>query len=181
MKPTKKIKCFTVLLMMVLMQVRSQLTEQQLAKIAQNPLANIISVPFQNNINFGIGPFDRTQNILNIQPVIPMAEGKFIIRTILPIVNQPDILSETENYNGIGDISLSAFYTNNKGKISWGAGPIINLPTAGENLGIKEWGLGPSIVGVIKPGNWVIGVLINNVWSLESELIGIYVSTFHQL
>jgi len=170
MKRIEKISYLTILLLMVFTQVKSQLTEQELAKIAQNPLANIISIPFQNNNNFGIGPFDRTQNTLNIQPVIPIAEGKFIIRAILPIINQPNILSETENYNGIGDISLSAFYTNNKGKINWGVGPIINLPTAGKNLGIKEWGIGPSIVGVIKPASWVIGVLINNVWSLASDL-----------
>ena len=147
----------------------AQLSEEDLAKIAQNPIANIISVPFQNSTSYGIGPYNRTQNITNIQPVIPFAEGKFIVRAILPIVNQPNIFSETGNFNGIGDISLSAFYTSNKGKINWGAGTVFNLPTAGENLGIKEWGVGPSFVAVIKPGKWVIGALINNVWSLESD------------
>ena len=116
-----------------------------------------------------MGPYNRTQNTVNIQPVIPLAEGKFILRAILPIVNQPNIFSETGNFKGIGDISLSAFYASNKGKINWGAGPAINIPTAGENLGIKEWGVGPSVVGVIKPGNWVIGTLISNVWSMESN------------
>lgn len=146
----------------------AQLSEEELAKIAQDPIANIISVPFQNNITFGVGPYDRTLNVTNIQPVIPMADGKIIARVILPIVNQPNIFSESGNFNGIGDINLSVFYTR-KGKISWGMGPVLNIPTAGDNLGIKEWGAGPSIVGVYKPGNWVIGMLINNVWSLESD------------
>lgn len=145
-----------------------QLTEEELAKIAQDPIANIISVPFQNNTTFGVGPFDRTMNVTNIQPVIPMADGKIITRVILPIVNQPNVFAESGNFNGIGDVNLSVFYTK-KGKVSWGIGPVFNLPTAGENLGIKEWGTGPSVVGVIKPSNWVIGMLINNVWSLESD------------
>jgi len=149
-------------------QLYGQLTEEDLAKIAQDPIANIISVPFQNETTFGIGPFDRTQNITNIQPVIPMANGRIITRVILPIVNQPNIFTESESYSGIGDINLSVFYTE-KGKVSWGAGPVFNLPTAGENLGIREWGVGPSLVMVVKPGNWVIGTLFNNVWSLESD------------
>lgn len=147
----------------------SQLSQEDLAKIAQNPLANIVSMPFQNNTSFGIGPFDRTQNITNIQPVLPFAEGKFIVRAIVPIINQPNIFSDSGNFNGIGDVNLSVFYANNKRKINWGIGPVFNLPTSGENLGLKEWGVGPSFVAVIKPSNWVIGVLINNVWSLESD------------
>jgi len=147
----------------------SQLSEEDLAKIAQNPIANIISIPVQNTTSFGIGSFDRSQNSTNIQPVIPFADGKFIARVILPIISQPNVFSKTGNFKGIGDINLSVFYANNKGKVNWGAGPVFNLPTAGENLGIKEWGIGPSFVAVIKPGNWVIGTLVNNVWSTESE------------
>lgn len=150
------------------LQMNGQLSEEDLAKIAQDPIANIISVPFQNSTTFGIGPFDRTQNITNIQPVIPMADGKIITRVILPIVNQPNIFAESGNFKGIGDVNLSVFYTR-KGKVSWGVGPVFNIPTAGENLGIREWGVGPSIVAVIKPSNWVIGMLVNNVWSLESD------------
>lgn len=158
-------------------QCHAQLTEEDLAKIAQDPIANIISIPFQNGTAFGIGPFDRTQNITNIQPVIPLAEGKIITRLIVPIINQPNIFSESESSNGIGDINLSVFYTK-KGKISWGAGPVFNLPTADENLGIKEWGVGPSIVGVFKPRNWVIGMLVNNVWSLESDQSALTIQPF---
>jgi hypothetical protein len=40
-----------------------------LAKQSQNPVANMISVPYQNNTNFNFGPYNRTQNVLNIQPV----------------------------------------------------------------------------------------------------------------
>src|SRR5271157_2300164 len=65
---------------------------EELAKESQNPIANLISVPFQNNFNFGIGPNDATQWILNVQPVIPITLNKdweLITRTIMPIINQP--------------------------------------------------------------------------------------------
>ena len=167
----KKIKPIVLLLLYLYLgssQGFGQLTEEDLAKIAQDPIANIISVPFQNNTTFGVGPFDRTMNVTNIQPVIPFADGKVITRVILPIVNQPNVFAQSGNFNGIGDANLSVFYTK-KGKVSWGVGPVFNLPTAGDNLGIQEWGVGPSVVGVIKPSNWVIGMLINNVWSMESD------------
>lgn len=61
-------------------------------KAVQNPIASLISVPVQNNSNFGIGPFDRTQNVLNIQPVIPIRASdnwNLIIRWITTILWQP--------------------------------------------------------------------------------------------
>ena len=44
-----------------------------LAKQTQNPVADLISLPFQNNTSFGIGPNNRMQNVLNIQPVVPFS------------------------------------------------------------------------------------------------------------
>jgi len=60
-----------------------------LAKAAQNPVADMINLPFQNNTAFGWGEFDRTQNVLNIQPVVPFKLGEsvnLITRTIVPVV-----------------------------------------------------------------------------------------------
>ncbi|MCB1943782.1 MAG: hypothetical protein KDI53_17340, partial [Candidatus Accumulibacter sp.] len=51
---------------------QAEMSAEELAKLAQNPVGNLISVPFQNNTNFNVGPRDGTQNILNIQPVIPI-------------------------------------------------------------------------------------------------------------
>jgi len=64
-------------------------SDADLAKAAQNPLANMVSLPFQNNTNFDTGPNNRTQNVLNIQPVIPFKNGEIITRTIIPLVWQP--------------------------------------------------------------------------------------------
>ena len=65
--------------------------EGDLEKQIQNPVANLISLPFQNNIDTGIGDFDRTRNTLNIQPVYPVSLGNasLIVRTIVPIITQP--------------------------------------------------------------------------------------------
>jgi hypothetical protein len=45
---------------------------QDLQKAKQDPIAGFISVSLQNNSNFDIGPYDRMQNVPNIQPVIPL-------------------------------------------------------------------------------------------------------------
>jgi len=75
-------------------QEKAAADSETLRKAAQNPIASLISVPMQNNANFGIGPFDRTQNVLNVQPVIPVrlsAGWNFIMRIIQPIITQPNV------------------------------------------------------------------------------------------
>ena len=86
--------------------------EEQLAEAAQNPVGDLISIPFQNNTSFGIGPHSRTQNVLNIQPVYPFhvnEKWNLITRTIIPIISQPDVSMESGGNTGIGDISFTAF------------------------------------------------------------------------
>lgn len=149
----------------------------QLRKETQNPVASLISVPIQNNSNFGVAPGDRTQDVLNIQPVVPLSLTKnwnMVIRWIAPIVwqpipNQPSA-PETGVY-GFGDMQPTFFLVPKKtGKLIWGAGPIIQLPTATSTyLGQGKLGLGPSIVLLTQPGHWTIGMLANNVWSVAGS------------
>jgi len=93
-------------------------TAQELAKKTQNPVADLISVPFQNNLNFGLGPHNRAQNILNIQPVVPIKLTEnlnLITRTIAPIIRQPDLTRDSgNNTNGLGDINTSLFFFSNQ-------------------------------------------------------------------
>jgi hypothetical protein len=100
---------------------------EELAKETQNPVANLISVPFQNNFNFGIGPNDATQWVLNVQPVIPISLNKdwnLITRTIMPIINQPSPAPGIPSAFGLGDINPSVFLSPaNSGKLIWGVGP----------------------------------------------------------
>jgi hypothetical protein len=142
--------------------------EGNLADKIQNPIASMISVPFQNNTDFGIGPDDRTRNTLNIQPVIPISLNEnlnLITRTIIPIMSQPVGPSESEF--GLGDISLSLFLTPAKpGKLIYGGGVALGLPTATDQyLGSKKWTAGPSVILLVQPKGWTVGTLIQNSWS----------------
>lgn len=154
---------------------------EALAKATQNPVASLISVPFQDNINPGIGPFSRTQNVLNIQPVIPVRISEnwtLINRIITPIIFQPDLNPE-DSINarqhtgtfGLGDINPTFFLSPAKpGKLIWGVGPTIVLPTATNDvLGQGKWSMGPAIVLLAQPGHWTIGALVNNVWSIGGQ------------
>ena len=145
-----------------------------LQKATQNPVANLISVPIQNNSNFGIGPYDRTQNVLNIQPVIPAHLGKnwmLISRVIQPIVWQPYPTETTGGEFGFGDMNPTFFLSPAKpGKAIWGAGPAFVIPTATNDvLGQGKLSIGPSFVALTQPGHWTIGGLVNNVWSVAGS------------
>jgi hypothetical protein len=148
-----------------------------LQKATQNPVSSLISVPIQNNSNFGVSPGDRTQDVLNIQPVVPLSISKdwsLVVRWIMPIVYQPvpnqPSTPETGAY-GFGDMQPTFFLVPKKtSKLIWGAGPIVQLPTATSNyLGQGKLGLGPSVVLLTQPGHWTIGVLANNVWSIAGS------------
>jgi len=146
----------------------------ELAKASQNPVADLISLPLQNNTNFGIGPDDKTQNILNIQPVWPFSlndNWNLITRTIFPVISQPGLLPQQDRTNGLGDTTFTAFFSpKNSGKLTWGAGPVFLLPTATDDaLGSDKWGVGPSVVLLTMPGHWVVGSLFSNVWSFAGS------------
>ena len=148
-------------------------TTEELAKAAQNPIANMISLPFQNNTNLNIGPNDSTQNILNVQPVWPFEindDWILIARTIIPIVSSPSVLTGPDNdrVDGVGDTVFTGFFSpNNSGDITWGVGPIVLLPTATNDvLGQDTWAAGISGVVLAMPGKWVLGGLISNMWSV---------------
>jgi hypothetical protein len=148
---------------------------EELAKLTQNPIANLISVPLQNNTNFNVGPENGTQNILNIQPVIPFSlsqDWNLITRTILPIVTQPAFTPDESSTTGLGDLQLSGFLSPSRaGGLIWGAGAILQAPThTSDRLGNDRWGLGPTAVVLrLEPGSpWVFGALVNNVWSVGS-------------
>lgn len=147
----------------------AQQTKEQLSQEAANPLADLMSFPFQNNLNMNYGPYDRNMNILNIQPVLPFAGGKLITRTIFPIVRIPDFSSESGKYSsGLSDIVFTAFYTP-KSKTMWGIGPVLEIPSGGEKRGSQKWSAGPSFVTLVQPGQWTFGVLINNTWSFAGK------------
>lgn len=148
----------------------AQNSKEELSKQAANPVADLISFPFQNNLNINQGPFDRNTNILNIQPVIPLLGGKVITRTVMPIVNIPDYGNESGKLtSGIADIVFTAFYKPESKGLTWGFGPVLEIPTGGSMRGSEKWSAGPSALVLVTPGDWTIGALINNVWSFAGD------------
>src|SRR5574341_970556 len=142
-----------------------------LAKQTQNPVANLISVPFQNNFNFGAGADNKMVWIMNVQPVIPISLSKdwnLITRTIVPIINQPSLFPGMDSAFGMGDINPTLFLSPAKpSKFIWGVGPTMTLPTATESeLGSGQWSMGPAVVGLFMDGPWVVGALANQQWSI---------------
>lgn len=123
----------------------ADVSADELAKIAQNPLANLVTVPFQYNGNFNVGPLKSSQDILNIEPIIPFAvneDWNLLTRTILPLIRQPGLLPGQEDRFGIGDVQPSFFLSPSKpgpGGFIWGAGAIVQIPTHSNGLGNKNW------------------------------------------
>ncbi len=154
---------------------------EELRKQSQNPIASLISVPFQDNWNFGIGPSDRVQNVLNIQPVIPFSVGKdwnLITRWITPIIYQPLPIAQPPGpptqqtgVYGLGDINPSFLFSPKKSKVTWGVGPTFVFPTATNTayLGQGKLSIGPSVVVLVQPKHWTIGFLTNNYWSVAGH------------
>ena len=149
---------------------------EALAKAAQNPISSLISVPFQWNSNFEVGPLDKPQHVLNIQPVYPLSlndDWNLVTRTIVPLISQPSFGQGQSREFGLGDIAISAFFSPKKPTASgwiWGAGPILQFDTAGDDrLGQGAFGMGAAGVALKISGPWVYGGLLNNVWSVSED------------
>lgn len=134
---------------------------------AQNPVAAAISLPFQNNTYYNVGPYRRAQNVLLVEPVVPFKLNKnwiVISRTITPVEVVPR-LSPAEGVDyGLGNIQPQFYLSpSHPGKFIWGAGGQLWLPTATDHvLGTNKWGGGPATVGLFHQGHWLGGTLISN-------------------
>ncbi|MFC5625504.1 hypothetical protein [Algoriphagus winogradskyi] len=125
----------------------------ELAKKLANPIASLISVPFQNNTDYGIGDFKGSRNTMNIQPVIPISMSKdwnMITRIVIPVVTQYNITSPGEKQSGLGDAVMSAFFSpKNSEKLTWGVGPALLLPIGtNDYLTTKKFGMGPTAIAL---------------------------------
>jgi hypothetical protein len=145
-------------------------SDAELAKKTQNPVASLISVPLQNNWDFGIGPADAMKYTLNIQPVIPVSITKdtnLIIRTIVPVIYQEATVAGGDSHSGLGDTTQSFFISPVKPVDGWivGAGPVFLYPTGAQALGTEKWGAGPTAVVLKQESGWTYGILANHLWS----------------
>ena len=147
---------------------------QALAKKLANPISSLISVPFQNNFDFGMGPSkDGVRYTLNFQPVIPFAlneDWNVISRTIVPVIAQDDVVGTSSQF-GLGDTVQSFFFSPNKTEpFIWGVGPVLLIPTGtNEVLGTQKFGIGPTVVVLKQQKGWTAGTLFNHIWSVAGK------------
>jgi len=149
---------------------------QELAKKLSNPIASLISIPFQFNYDNGYGPNDGYKAYVNVQPVIPFSlndDWNLISRTILPVAWQNSVASPAGYQFGLGDITQSLFFSPKKpteSGIIWGAGPVFLFPAATDSLlGAGKWGAGPTAVILKQSNGWTVGILANHIWSFAGD------------
>lgn len=157
---------------------------------SMNPLSTVISLPFENNTLFNIGPSESTANVLNVKPIFPVSMGDWnlINRLIVPIVyaEGQDFLVPDDDFNfgggnpgsfgigsasGLGDITYQGFITSKKaGEVAWGLGGSLVMPThTNSRFGSDKWSAGPAAVMFTTPGNWILGLIVENVWSFAGD------------
>lgn len=147
--------------------------DSDLAQKLANPVANLISVPFQFNYDCCVGANDKNRLVLNIQPVVPITltnEWNVIVRTIVPVIDQPRLSPTTGGATGLGDTTQSFFFTP-EAKVrgwTWAVGPAFLWPTATNDLGGGKWGAGPTFLLLKQQHGWTVGVLANHIWSFAN-------------
>ena len=187
--PVKSGKVIAVMLAVILgaalpSPFAQEKSDDELVKELANPISSLISVPFQNNFEFNLGPNDDGfKYTLNFQPVIPFSLTKdwnVIVRTIVPIIDQSDVIAPNTSQAGLSDITQSFFFSPKKpvGGMIVGVGPVFLYPSATDDLlGSEKWGAGPTIVLLKQQGPWTVGLLFNHIWSFAGEDHRDYVSS----
>jgi hypothetical protein len=154
---------------------RARADDADLAKQLSNPVASLISVPFQFNYDCCFGILDGSRALLNIQPVVPIKlneDWNLIVRTILPLMHLEQTAPGVGAHSGTGDTIQSFFLSPNQpgpGGLIWGVGPVFLWPTASHwTLGAEKWGAGPTLVALKQESGWTYGILANHIWSYAS-------------
>jgi len=142
-----------------------------IAKQAQNPIASLVSVPLESDFNPHTGVDREDSYVFEMKPVVPFRlsnDWNLITRTIIPVIQVPDLAPGVHGTGGLGDVQESLFLSPTKvGPVIWGAGPVISFPTATENtLGTKKLSLGPTVVVLRSQGHWLFGSLVQNLFSV---------------
>jgi len=155
-------------------------TAEELAKQSQNPVGNMYSVPLEVWHHDGLGLNEEgSANALFLKPVVPVTIGdlNLINRFIIPYLgidpnagtDLGDIITEpsVEKQTGLGNIQYQAIFSPaDAGDVIWGLGAVFELPTHSGNLGSDSYSVGPVALVLTMPGNWVVGTLVQNIWSV---------------
>ncbi|MEO6834432.1 MAG: hypothetical protein ABI231_00775 [Candidatus Tumulicola sp.] len=165
------------------------MTESQKAAALQaaaaNPLAALISVPFQFNANYDVGPYHQFGYTLNVQPVVPVPIGDkmtMIFRTVVPIAYVPELNKSPliGNVVGLGSINPQLYFISSKaGSLTIGPGVTFLLPTSTNPLvGPNKWAAGPDIAVVATTSTTLMGFIANNLWSFAGSPSHLNINNF---
>ena len=171
---------------------QQQALQLAIVKLSQNPIGNITVFPFQNNFNYGYGPYTRMQYNLNVQPVFPIMLSKdwtLVARSIIPVINQPSSAPPTvcaspygcPSTFGLSNLQEQMYFgpKTKPDQLIWAIGPIFQFPTATPAaLGTAKWAAGPDAVALVTPGKWVLGTLVTQLWSFAGPSRAPNVSSF---
>jgi len=160
-------------------EASSNASGESLLEKSQNPISDLISVPFQFNVNFNVGQLDGTQMLLNVQPVYPATlneKWNLIIRPITPVIYNPALVPGGASTFGIGDLNPQFFFSPSTparttlGDLTWGVGPAFLLPTASHDpMGTGKWSAAPAAVVFFLRTPFTYGALIQNYFSFAGE------------
>jgi len=133
--------------------------DDDLSDKIQNPIADLVSLPFQYNLDLN----DENTSTLNIQPILPFGISdniNMIVRAIVPVISTPQ-------KSGIGGVIVSSFLTPaNPGKLIWGLGPAVQFATITDELGSEKTSIAPSGLALYQNNGWTVGCIIQNFWSI---------------
>jgi len=152
----------------------SEADDIELQKKLANPVADLITIPFQYNLNLDTGPYDKPQHTLNVQPVYPVKLGSsgwsLINRVIVPLLSNPAVAPGQQRKSGLGDILYQPFFSPEPKGLIWGIGPALQIKSATDDrLGSGKWAAGPTAVALLQEGAWTLGTLATQLWSFAGD------------
>jgi hypothetical protein len=166
---------FAILATLLAAERASAKDAEALAKESQNPIADLVTLPIEENFGFG-GIDGRTQHVVNVSPVYPLRLHErwlLINRAIIPaVVSLPSSVTGLDDEIGLGDINFTPFLSPQglSERFSFAIGPNFTFPSATDPaLGTGKWSVGPAAILLMEQGPWVTGFLIANSWSIGGK------------